>query len=205
MAPPARNSRITTGLPSPLANHEIVTIALFLCGGEARSVDTEDVAVKANEIAPGRFAWRKYPQQINIDTVRKRLWDARKNDKGNLVQGTERNGWQLTENGAKFARKAKDRLNSAAPITRASLKEKRFARAEKLRMMETDAFAKFSTGHQAAITPREAEAFFRIDDYVLGEEREKKITRSINLFTNDRQLGPLVHLLATLVRNARSA
>jgi len=52
-----------------LANHEIVTIAVFLLGGESHAVDTEDIAVKANEIAPGRFSWRKYPDQINIETV----------------------------------------------------------------------------------------------------------------------------------------
>jgi hypothetical protein len=63
------------------ANYEIVTVALILFGGGTRSVDTEDIAVKANQIAPGRFAWRKYPDQINIDTVRKRLWDARKDER----------------------------------------------------------------------------------------------------------------------------
>jgi hypothetical protein len=56
-----------------LANHEIVTLAVFPLGGVTSNVDTEDVAIKANEIAPGRFTWRKYPEQINIDTVRKRL------------------------------------------------------------------------------------------------------------------------------------
>ena len=38
-----------------LANHEIVTIAVYLLGGEREPVDTEDVAKKANELAPGRF------------------------------------------------------------------------------------------------------------------------------------------------------
>jgi hypothetical protein len=52
------------------ANHEIVTIVVYLLGGESLPVDTEDVAVRANEIAPGRFLWRKYPHQINIENVR---------------------------------------------------------------------------------------------------------------------------------------
>src|SRR6266487_1321916 len=127
---------------SNLANHEIVTIALLLCGGDARSIDTEDIAVKANEIAPGRFSWRKYPDQINIDTVRKRLWDARKDDKCGFVLGSEKDGWQLTEKGLKFAKKARKSAKGGYPAARSSLRERRFARAEKLRMLETDAFAK---------------------------------------------------------------
>jgi hypothetical protein len=33
-----------------LTNHEIATLAVYLIGGDAQYVDTEDVAVKANEI-----------------------------------------------------------------------------------------------------------------------------------------------------------
>ena len=40
---------------------------MYLLGGETRRVDTEDIAVKANELAPGRFAWKKYPDQINLE------------------------------------------------------------------------------------------------------------------------------------------
>jgi len=185
---------------SNLANHEIVTIALMLCGGHASSIDTEDIAVKANEIAPRRFAWRKYPDQINIDTVRKRLWDARKESKGGFVFGSEKDGWRLTEKGVKFAKQARKYLKDGYPVARSSLRERRFARAEKLRMLETDAYAKFSSGCQSSISPREAETFFRIDDYVLGEEREKKVTRALNLFGDDRQLGSAVHFLAAAVR-----
>ena len=65
-----------------LANYEIVVLAAYLVGAHYRYVDTEDIAIKANEIAPGRFSWRKYKHQINIDTVRKRLWDATKKDGG---------------------------------------------------------------------------------------------------------------------------
>jgi len=40
------------------ANREIVTLAVYLLGGDAHWVDTEDIAKKANELAPGRFTWR---------------------------------------------------------------------------------------------------------------------------------------------------
>jgi hypothetical protein len=41
------------------SNHAIVTLAVYLLGGETQRIDTEDIAVKANEIAPGCFAWRR--------------------------------------------------------------------------------------------------------------------------------------------------
>ena len=59
-----------------LSNHEIVTLAVYLLGGDTQYVDTEDAAVKANELAPGRFTWRKYRDQINIENVRTFLSDA---------------------------------------------------------------------------------------------------------------------------------
>ena len=61
-------------LRNPLANHELVVLAAYLAGAQSNSVDTEDIAIKANDLAPGRFSWRKYKDQINIDTVRKRLF-----------------------------------------------------------------------------------------------------------------------------------
>lgn len=70
-----------------LANHEIVTLAVYLLGGDTQRIDVEDVAVKANDLAPQRFTWRKYPNQINLEAVRKRLWDARKSKKGGYLAG----------------------------------------------------------------------------------------------------------------------
>jgi len=81
-----------------------VVVAALLAGAKTASVDTEDIAMKANELAPGRFTWRKYKDQINIDTVRKRLWDATKPEKGSLLIGSEKMGWRLTKVGFVFAR-----------------------------------------------------------------------------------------------------
>ena len=59
-----------------LSNIEIVTFAVYLLGGETGPVDTEDIAIKASELAPGKFTWKKYREQVNIDNIRKRLSDA---------------------------------------------------------------------------------------------------------------------------------
>jgi hypothetical protein len=77
-----------------LSNIEIVALAAYLLGGESRYVDTEDIAVKANELAPGRFTWVKYPEQINIHAIKTHLWDAKSDRRGSLLLGSEKDGVQ---------------------------------------------------------------------------------------------------------------
>jgi hypothetical protein len=183
-----------------LANHEIVTLAVYLLGGDAQRVDTEDVAVKANALAPGRFTWRKYPGQINLDAVRKRLWDAAKPDKGGYLQGTEREGWVLTPAGLRFANTNRTVLQTAGLERKPqSMKERNWQRRERERMLASDAFAKFASSRQAAISAQEAESFFRVDAYVTGSAREEKILRAKNSFGDDPELGPLIQLLESMI------
>lgn len=188
-------------IPKKLANHEIVVLAVYLLGGESQSVDTEDVAVKASQIAPGRFSWRRYPDQINIETVRKRLWDATKPEKGAFILGSERDGWSLTPKGLAFAKENVVSLNSAQlSKRRLSLHEKQWRRAERGRMLTSDAYLNIQTAGAESVTPKEADNFFRIDDYVTGTARDKKIARILNAFGDDPELGPVVRQLADMVR-----
>lgn len=187
--------------PTSLSNYEIVTMAVFLLGGDVRQVDTEDIAVKANEIAPGRFTWRKYPNQISIDSVRKRIWDACQADKGALLFGSEGEGWGLTPAGLTFAKKNSSRLGTAGLERRPmNAKERNWQRRERERMLCTDAFAKFSSNRTDDISLREAEEFFRVDAYVTGDTREQKIMRAVTAFGSDDDLRDAVTVLAEKVR-----
>lgn len=185
----------------PLANHQIVTLAVYLLGGEGAYVDTEDVAVKANEIAPERFAWRKYADQINIDAIRKRLSDAKKPEKGGYLLGSFKNGWLLTENGLKFAKekvKDLDEMNlSRKPLGQ---QERQWRRNERVRLLASDAFQKLKLDKSDMITRQEAETFFRVDDYVVGKARERKMVRILNTFGDDPVLADAVKTLADKVR-----
>lgn len=185
-----------------LANHEIVVIAAFLAGAETQRTDTEDIAVKANEIAPKRFTWRKYPSQINIEAVRKRLWDACKPEKGGYLVGSERKGWLLTEAGAAFARKCSRSLQ-IADKKRTSLDERRWLRTERVRLLASETYTKFKSGQLSAISAREAKGFFRIDEYVSEEGERNKVLRLLNAFGEDRDLGPAVKHLADIVGRNR--
>ncbi len=187
--------------PKHSANHEIVTLALYVLGGATRHVDTEDIAIKANELAPGRFAWRKYPNQINIEIVRAFLSDAKKIKNGKYILGSGNEGWMLTPEGLKFAKSASNALKdvSLAGI-RHTPQEKKWLKNERARLLHTPAYGKYKAGLNHKITVREAETFFRIDDYVVGVARKRMVLRIVNAFSADRDLGKAVKELSLMVR-----
>ena len=197
----SRDQDVTS--PRTLANHEVVVLATYLAGGRTSYTDTEDIAVKANEIAPGRFTWRKYKEQINIETVRKRLWDATKPEKGGYLVGSERDGWLLTQTGFKFCKKHLRllKVGDGTTSTRRSQREQTWISRERARMLAEAAYQKFATGQTKSITPVEAERFFRVDDYVVGTARKTKIERSIAAFAADPLLGEATKRVAELVRS----
>ena len=183
------------------SNRELVILGVYLLGGESRYVDTEDVAKKVNEIAPGRFAWRKYKDQINLEIVRVYLSDAKKPEKGGYLLGSGTDGWLLTDKGFEVARKRiRDLKGASLSRQTVSQKEKQQLRGERARMLASDAFSKFQSGGIEAVTSQEAEAFFRVDAYVVGVARERKIVRFLNAFGNDKKLGRIVKELANKVR-----
>ena len=181
-------------------NLETVTLAVYLLGGDNSYIDTEDIAVKANELAPGRFSWLKYPDQINIEKVRTSLSDAKKPKNGGYLIGVHTQGWLLTRKGFLFCRKKLKELDNQNTSQMLSANQDSFwLTREKTRMLSTVAFEKFISQGEDTITPREAEAFFRLDEYVVGQARKKKISRVVTAFKDDSDLGPIVKKLAEKV------
>lgn len=194
----------TQGTELDLANHELVVIAAFLAGAQTEPADTEDIAVKANTLAPGRFCWRKYKDQINIETVRKRLWDATKAEKGGYLIGSEKAGWRLTKAGFDFARhQMSEHPLPRSRKTRSSQIERAAKNREVRRMMNETAFLKHRDGDFPSITKSDAERFFRLDDYVTGKARAAKIERFRIMAANDEPLTRAIDFLASLVRGGR--
>jgi hypothetical protein len=182
-----------------LANHELVVVAAFLAGAQSQFADTEDIAVKANDLAPGRFTWRKYKNQINIETVRKRLWDATKDEKGGFLIGSEKTGWRLTKSGFDFAKKQIRRGPITRSKQRASQAESVTRTRELRRMSSESAFNKFCSGQEESITKSEAERFFRIDDYVTGKSRSAKIERFRIIAVGNKDLTQAINFLSKLL------
>jgi hypothetical protein len=184
-----------------LSNHDTVLLAVYLLGGESGPIDTEDIAVKVNMLAPGAFTWRKYPDQINLEIVRVVLSNLKRSQGGKLLVGAGKDGWMLTERGLKsakeFSGKSKRASGSKNPL---SQKEKNWMRSERERMLGSPAFAKFRAGELDRVSEQEAEAFFRLDSYVTGRAREQKLLRLINVFGQDAELGDAVKSLEMKVR-----
>jgi hypothetical protein len=183
------------------ANHEVVTLAVYLLGGEREPVDTEDVAKRANEITPGRFTWRKYKDQINLEVVRVSLSDAKKKAKGEYLIGSGNTGWSLSEAGLAFAREHGDAIEAlgAAPPRRNVGQDRVRQQRERARLMATEAYAKIDAGRIDDLTRRDAESFFRIDSYVLGDARRRRIATIANAHGDDPELGPVIEHLAEMI------
>ena len=67
-------------------------------------------------------------------------------------------------------------------------------------MLSEGAYDKFRNGKLRQITAVEAERFFRVDDYVVGDARRGKIERAKNAFSDDKELSSAIQAIAGLVR-----
>jgi hypothetical protein len=63
-------------------------------------------------------------------------------------------------------------------------------------MLGSVAFEKYSSGSLDTVSADDADAFFRLNVYVRGQARQRKIARIQNEFGDDPQLGQLIGRLA---------
>jgi hypothetical protein len=198
------NDTKTANEKRDLALHEIVALATYLAGGDRKRIDTEDVAMKADEIAPRRFSWKKYKNQIDLELIYKHLWDLTKPDKGAYVTGSKNDGWQMTLAGLAFAEQAVGRLKDLRPAREKRPKrEENWIKRERARMQGEAAYEKIRNGRESELTSVEIENFFRLDDYVVGAARERKIQQAEIDFRDDAELGQIVRKIAALVRGKK--
>lgn len=183
-----------------LTRPEAVTLALYALGGAGAAADTEDIAVRVARLAPGMFAWRKYPDLIDKELVRVALSDARLK-KHWVIGSHHRGGWLLTPSGQEFARSQDAQLSVGAREVRRSGREERQVERERVRLLTSPAFTRTrEVDGPGEITSDEADAFFRINVYVEGQARERKIARIENQFGDDPQLREAVRILAAIAR-----
>jgi hypothetical protein len=183
---------------------QIVLVALYECGGDARPIDTEDIAVKASKMAPGLFAWRKYPEQINLELIRVVLSNCKKTQYGASVEGDGRSGWNLTASGLAWVRSeglallGRDHSRSRAERRAGSVDEARWQR-ERARVLETEAWRLWQSGERQIPLPAIRQVF-RIDDYSVGRTMTMKINRLSEQFAEDDKLGQFIETIAAVLR-----
>ena len=184
-----------------LPNRDIVLAALLAVGGALDPVDAEFVAMRSAELAPGRFRWRHYPDQVDVESVRKVLRDLKRPSQGNvLVVGDASRGWLLNPRGVAAARsvelelRGKDSCRTSLPAPHPKRKAQEAARLD-----VEPAYVKARDGRIGEITRTEAEACFRLDQHAAGEAAEVRIARLTNLFDKDAR-RPALDAIAALLR-----
>lgn len=191
-------------LTSKVSQWQAVTYAVYLMKGAQKPLDTEDIAVQAHKLDPKRFAWRKYPGQINLELVRVALSDAKKPEHGSLLKGSGRSGWRLTRAGLAWAQEADLRNGIKSPVsTRSSSRrgspELNQLRREIARIKLTNAWAKWSTS-TGPLDRADAREVYRIDSYTNPEMTETKIARLLDQAADDQRLTEFLNALADLLR-----
>ena len=190
-------------LTSEVGQSEIVTLAVHLLGGAQRFIDTEDIAIKAFELAPLRFSWRKYPEQINLELVRVSLSDAKKPHKGTLLRGSGRKGWSLTANGNKWIEANLNLLERDLSLgfnesRRAGSVDAARADRESKRLQSSAAWRQWQEDPQNVKTAQ-AKEIFRIDTYTKPDMLSLKIDRLLNLFSKDPEISSFLTDMSQLV------
>ncbi|MQF48951.1 hypothetical protein FIM08_03525 [SAR202 cluster bacterium AC-647-N09_OGT_505m] len=175
-----RNARIKYG------NSDVTVIALYSLGGALRHIHLEDVAIKSAELAPKAFSWRKYPDQVNLETVRLSL----KNELGlrsRRVIGSIRDGWMLTPNGLSWC------LATLEPHLAESGANQ--FRNELSRYKRSEAFAKVTTDMESQVSEQDVNALLRIDEYFSPRNVRERIIALSNAAVVHTELMPLVQML----------
>lgn len=183
---------------STLRNDQIVLVALLLLDGGNSLVDTEDVAVRVDELAPGRFRWRKYRQHIDLGLVRNGLQDARKKS---LAGGGALKGWTLTPLGLAEATELLPNVAGSEAQVRMSSEQRAWLARERSRLIGEPALQAASSEGVGAIPDREILRLFKLDEYASDAQRSDRIRRFSAAFKNDVELGPLIRQLAERLNN----
>ncbi len=159
-----------------LSNIHLVTIALGNLDGHETPVDSEDVAVHVNQLAPGKFTWRKYPEYIDLQVVNQSLLDARRKRNGSLVTGSNSKGWMLSAAGMEWFKNfdlepAVD-VPNMVEFRRGSIM--RSQDLERRRLTGTGAYLLFCEGKLTDATRNDFFEFAKINEYFPLKARSRR-------------------------------
>jgi hypothetical protein len=189
-------------LTHSFTQQEWAVLAVYLLGGDSVPVDTEDVAIRLNEMASSHFGWRKHPAIPNLELVRVVLSDCKKS-KPPLLQGIGKTGWGLTQEGLKQAHEIEARspgldLSGPAAASKPTPSVQARLNRERQRICATNAWIHWKQSGTKP-TAREAEEVYRIDHYAVGAMRETKVTRLTGLFSDDEEMSRFLDSCAELL------
>lgn len=175
-----------------LANYQLATIAVALLGGDTEYIDREDIAVKLEEVAPGRFSWRKYPDRIDLVSVGVALRDAKKPKNGGLLMGSNAKGWMLSSSGLRWV-KGFDFAELEAGEMAEHRRDSIFANqeAERIRLRTTTAYKLYAAGEAEEIGVQDFYRFVRVNEYFLDRARRRRYAIVEGAVDDDEALSHL--------------
>ena len=185
-------------LNNKFSKPQLVTIAVALLNGDTAYVDREEAAITVNDIAPGRFNWRKYPERIDLDAVSIALRSAKKTQNGGLIVGNNTKGWMLSPAGLKWIKTVDldaicEKLSVQVKPVSISVNQE----IERKRLCNTRAYKLFISGKSKAIGLQDFYEFARVNEYFQTKARQRRYTIVSNAVTDDNTLSRLWDLLQT--------
>jgi hypothetical protein len=171
------------------SNRDIAVMAVHMWGGALRYVHLEDVAIKAAELSPRSFSWKKYPEQINLEAVRLAL----KNELSltdNRVTGSIKDGWMLTPKGLTWC------INNSDIGRDQGLLDP--IRKEVGRARKTSAFTKTFENRDKGVSIVEVESLLRTNEYSTPRNRRERAIALTNAAVLDSQLMSVLIALRQL-------
>lgn len=147
-------------------------LALYDLRGINRAVDTEDIALRAAQVAPKAFRWKRYPEQVNLEAVRLAL---KNNKKEALVTGGIRDGWQLTPEGVRRC----EALRGTAAASR----------PDSQRIRRSTAFRTWRKGGEVDMTRAQVMDLLRVNEYFPDAKRRQRVVAFLNATSGDGELS----------------
>ena len=181
-----------------LSNEAIVTIALYTLSGGTRSLDLETIAKKADELAKVRFRWISDKDMICTASVRDALYNVRQKPKEYILQKSKK--YLLTEKGLKFAEANLGKIKKFDQSkSRIRGLDKEIYENTKNRLISTQAYQKVKNNKENEINIKEANQFFRLNDYMTISQKKEKVQKIKNLFINDKEFKQVIDRIANQI------
>ena len=160
--------------------------------------------MKTHELSPGRFSWRKYPSQINLELVRVRLSEAKSEAHGALIRGSTPRGWTLSARGLEWASRvsadpAMLKPDSQGRRERGGSVDALRTDRERARVAACSAWAKWPK-QASDISLSDAQEVFRIDSYATDDLRVTKIDRLRKCFIEDTAILEFIEYLEGILQ-----
>ncbi len=168
------------------ANDEIVILALYLLGGHSKLIHLEEIAMKADEIAPGRFRWIHNKEMISDSNIWDALSNARQKKKKGQFVTSSKSSWILTDQGINFAKKninKIDRTINTKEREDPTIRKKR--NLALTRIINSQAYKLLNEKKVNEILLDNLEEVFKINDYMTENKKIERIQSLKSLFLND--------------------